>query len=144
MTDYDEAYDIIDPWLYSVLSADSTIVAAVGDRLASSLSGEALAPPYITWEIPSTRSIRGVGGVLLDTDSLVNIKAVTQGTSFGDGSALRARMKALLDEKDATVSTPIAASLTSFWETNFRYPEVTEGVPYRHVGAAYRIRAVAL
>lgn len=144
MTDYDEAYDIIDPWLVAVLSADSTITTTVGTRLASSLSGEVLDPPYIVWEIPSTRSIRGVGGVLLDTDSLVNIKVVAQGTSYGVASALRARMKALLDEKDATVSTPIAASLSSFWETNFRYPEVTEGVPYRHVGAAYRIRAVAL
>lgn len=144
MTDYDEAYDIIDPWLVSVLGGDATITAAVGDRISSGLSGAGLATPYITWDIASTRSIRGVGGVLLDTDSLVNVKVVTQGTTYGAGSAVRARMKALLDEKDATVSSPIAASLSSFWETNFRYPEVDEGVPYRHIGAAYRIRAVAL
>lgn len=144
MTDYDEAYDIIDPWLTSVLSGDTTITTAVGSRISSGLSGAILDVPYITWDVVSTRSVRATGGVLLDTDSLVNIKAVAQGTTWSQASSLRARMMALLDERNVTLSTPIAASLSSYWESNFRYPEVDEGVPYRHVGSAYRIRAIAL
>lgn len=144
MTDYDEAYDIIDPWIVSILGSDSTITTAVGDRLASGLSGQTLATPYITWDVASTRSIRATGGVLLDTDSLVNIKVVTQGTSWGQASGLRARIKTLLDEKNVTITTPLAASLSCYWETNFRLPEVSEGVPYRHAVSAYRIRAIAL
>lgn len=144
MTDHIESYDIVDPWLYEVLSTDAFITTRVGTRISSGLDGSGAKPPYITWDSVSVRSIRGIGGVLLDTDGLYTIKAVTQGSSYGDAAALAARIRTLLDEKNVTRTLPIPASLSCYWDLEIRYPEVTEGVQYRHMGGTYRIRAVAL
>lgn len=146
MTDILESTDIIDPWLYSVLHGDSVLNAAVGGRFINTLSSSKVATPYITWTAASTRSVRGIGGILIDTDSLYDIKAVTNEPGFTQASALAARIRALIEtiNSSVTVATPFPASLTCFWENEIRYPEVTEGVQYRHLGATYRIRAAAL
>lgn len=144
MTDILESTDIIDPWLYSVFSGDSTLTSIVGSRLVNTLSPSKVATPYIAWTAASGRSVRGIGGVLLDTDNLYDIKAVTSEPGFTQASAIAARIRKLIDVKNVTITTPFPASLTCFWETEIRYPEVTESVQYRHLGATYRLRAIAL
>lgn len=144
MTSYIESYDIVDPWIYGTLSTDTFIVSKVGTKINSGLDGSGTTVPYITWDSISTRSIRGIGGVLLDTDGIYNIKAVTQSGSYADSAAIAARIRELLDEKNVTRTIPIPASLDCFWEMEIRYAEVAEGVPYRHFGGTYRIRAIAL
>lgn len=146
MTDILESTDIIDPWLYSTLHGDSVLNTAVNGRFINTLSPAKVAAPYITWDVASTRSVRGIGGILLDTDSLVNIKAVTNEAAFAQAGALAARIRALIEtiNTSITVVSPFPASLTCLWETEIRYPEVTEGVQYRHLGATYRIRAALL
>lgn len=145
MTDILESTDIIDPWLYSTLSGDSVLNTAVGGRFINTLSPGKVVTPYITWTASDTRSIRGIGGVLLDTDSLYDIKAVTNEPGFTQASVLAARIRALLEtiNRSVTITTPFSASLTCLWESEIRYPEVTEGVQYRHLGATYRVRASA-
>jgi hypothetical protein len=144
VTDHVESYDIVDPWLYEVLTADTFIASKVGTKVSSGLDGSGIKAPYATWDSVSVRSIRGIGGVLLDTDGLYTIKAVTVGSSYGDAAALAARFRTLLDEKNVTRTVPIPASISCYWENEVRYPEVAEGVQYRHFGGTYRIRAVAL
>lgn len=143
MTDYDESYDIVDSWLATTFAADATLTGIVGSRIAAGLSGLELDTPYLTWDVEDFRSVRGVGGALLDANGIVVVKAVAQGTSYGVASSIRARVKGLLDDKNVTLASP-PAHVTSHWETNFRYSEVHEGVPYRHVVARYRMHAVFL
>jgi Protein of unknown function (DUF3168) len=144
VTDTLESTDIIDPWLYSTLSTDAALIALVGARISNTLSSIPLTTPYITFDAASTRSIRGVGGVLLDTDSLYNVKAVSMSGSFNQASAIAARIRKLLDRANVTISTPVPATLACFWELEIRYPEVLEGVQYRHLGGSFRIRAITL
>jgi hypothetical protein len=146
VSDILESTDIIDPWLYSTLHGDGVLNTAVGGRFVNTLSSGKVATPYVVFSATSTRAVRGVGGVLLDTDSLYEIKAVTNEPGFTQASALAARIKGLIEtiNRSITISTPFPASVTCFWETEIRYPEVTEGVQYRHLGGLYRIRACAL
>ena len=144
MSEILESTDIIDPWLYSTFSGDSTLAAVIGTRIINTLSAQKFATPYVAWDVASTRSIRGVGGTLLDTDSLVNIKAVTNESGFGQAAAIAARIRALIDKVAVTITLPFPASLTCYWDTEIRYAEPVEGVEYRHLGGAYRIRAIAL
>jgi hypothetical protein len=139
-----ESYDLIDPWLFGVLSNDSFITSKVGNRISSSLSGAGIKTPYITWEVSATRAVRGISGVLLDTNSLVDITAVTSEAAWKDAALIAGRIRTLIDRKNVTISTPIPASLACFLENEIRYPDVTEGVQYRHLGGAYRVLAVAL
>lgn len=140
-----ESTDIIDPWLFGVLSGDSVLAGMVGTRISNTLSIVPLATPYITFSASSPpRAVRGVGGTLHDTDSQYTIKAVGTGGSFNQVAAIAARVRTLIDQSNVTISTPIAASLSCYWELEIRYPEETEGVPYRHLGGIYRVRAIAI
>jgi hypothetical protein len=139
-----ESYEIIDPWVFSTLANDPAVHAVFGDRISNGLSASAWTDPYVVFTEESTRSVRGVGGTLLDTDSIYTIVGVARGTSYSVISTGMKRVRELLDERNVTVSAPVAASIACFWESGIRAPEVSEGVPYVHLGAAWRIRAMAL
>jgi hypothetical protein len=147
MPDYNEAEDFIDPWIFTTLSTDPTLQGLVGNRISNTLSTSELAAPYVTFSVPSTRPVRGISGVILDTDSLVPVKAVSQSGSWTEAGAIAARIRFLLDKQGITVNpptTPVPIDMASWWEFDERYPEVTEGVWYRHLVTTFRIRAVPL
>jgi hypothetical protein len=147
MTEILETSDLIDAWLYSTLSTDATLISLVGDRIVNTASPVELGYPYIVFNSASTRPIRGVGGVVIDTDSLYDIKCVTEEASYEQASNIAARFRLLLDKANVTTSpplTPVMASIACWWELEIRFPEIQEGVWYRHLGGTYRIRAVEL
>lgn len=147
MTDILESTDLIDPWLYSTLSTDSTITSLVNGRISNTLSQDELDTPYITFMSSAARAVRGVGGTLLDVDAQYQIKAVSQSGSFDQASSIAARIRALLDRKNVTTTsplTPVPATIACWWELEIRYPELHEGYWYLHLGAQYRIRATVL
>jgi hypothetical protein len=147
MTDLLETTDLIDPWLYSTLAGDSVIQSLVGSRISNTQSTDELAAPYITFSSSAARAIRGVGGTLLDVDAQYQIKAVSQSGSFNQASAIAARIRTLLDQRSVTTAsplTPVPSTIACWWELEIRYPELSEGNWYRHLGAQYRIRATVL
>lgn len=147
MTEILESADLVDPWIYTTLLEDSVIQSLVADRIINTQSSDEVAAPYIVFDAASTRAVRGVGGVLLDSDSLYNIKAVSRSGSFNESGTIAARIRYLLDRKNITTApptTPVPASIASYWDVEIRYPELHEGAWYRHLGASYRIRATVL
>ena len=136
-----EHYDLVDKWIASTLSTDATLVALTGGRIGSDLSSETWIGDYLTWSAQSTRMIRSISGEMLDSDSLFAIVARTQGGSFGPAVAISSRVRALLDNRSATVT---GGSISCFMESSDRLAETVKGVPYRNVGGLYRIRAVSI
>lgn len=135
-----ETVDIIETWLYGVLSGDSTLSGLVGGRISNTLSSTALTPPYVTFLMQSSRDVTGHSGDRISTDNLYIVKAVSQTASWAQGRALAARIDLLL-HRPASVVTTGGGSLSCTREQIVQYPEVQDSIQYRHIGGIYRIRA---
>jgi hypothetical protein len=70
------------------------------------------------------------------------VKAVAQTATWNDVESIAERIDTLLQQPH-TVITRARGSLTCIRESIISYPEVNDGVQYRHLGAIWRIRASA-
>jgi hypothetical protein len=139
-----ETTGIIDPWLWATLSEDATLIGLIGDldHLSGTLSTAPLPLPYVTFMCQSSRDVGGVGGIRISTDNLYIVKAVAQGGTWDDVNQIAGRIDSLI-HRPSSVMTEGSGSLTCVRESIVQYPEVTEGLQYRHLGGIYRIRASA-
>lgn len=136
-----ETIDLVEPWIYSRLQ-DSTLLTLIGglDHISGTLSVDELPSPYVTFLMQSSRDIQGNAGQIISTDNLYMVKAVAATASWNDVAAIASRLTTLF-HLPYTVVNVTGGSLTSTRENIIQYPEITEGVQYRHLGAVYRIRA---
>lgn len=139
-----ETVDMVEPWIYDRLASDSQILALVGvDSISGTLSATPLTPPYVTFLMNSTVDvITAAGGDRISTENLYVIKAVAASGSWDDVRAAANRIDALFHLPN-TVVTLGGGSLSSIRERVVSYPEIDEGVQYRHLGGIFRIRASA-
>jgi hypothetical protein len=141
-----ETVGLVEPWIYAKLIADENGSTGVADlidvdSISGTLSAVPLTPPYVTFLMNSTTDIiTGAGGARISVESLYVIKAVAAGGSWDDVVALAERIDALFHLPN-TVVTLSGGSLSSIRERVISYPEVDEGVQYRHLGGIFRIRA---
>lgn len=138
-----ETVEIADTWLYGTLSADGALAALVGDRVSGTLSGTPLGTPYVTFLCQSAVDILGVGGQRISVDTLYEVKGVAQASSWDDVLPIARRISVLLHRPGEVMQVSGAGSLTCTRERMIQYPEVDDGVQYRHLGAIFRIRASA-
>jgi hypothetical protein len=131
---------VIEPWLYDLLSTDSEIIALVGDAVSGTLSGELLTTPYVTFLMQDHTDIQGVGGEEIMGDCLYMVKAVDRAGGWDTVGPIARRIHALLHRPHTNISLS-NGSLTTIRERIIQYPEVQEGVQYRHLGGIYRIQA---
>lgn len=139
-----ETTGIVDPWIFSTLSEDPTLMGLIGglDHLSGTLSPVPLVPPYVTFLCQSSRDIVGVGGVRISTDNLYMVKAVVQESTWENATEIASRIDYLINRPNS-VMTESSGSLSCVRESIIQYPEVEEGLQYRHLGGIYRIRASA-
>jgi hypothetical protein len=131
---------VIEPWLYDLLSTDSEIVDLVGESVSGTLSGELLATPYVTFLLQDHGDIQGVGGIEIMGDCLYMVKAVDRASGWDTVGPIAARIHALLHRPHTNITIP-NGSLTTIRERIIQYPEVNEGIQFRHLGGIYRIQA---
>lgn len=139
-----ETIDVVEPWLYATLTGDATLTGLVGQAIIGTLSGDAVAPPYVVFSHVSSRDVLGTGGVRTQVDCLYTVKAVARAASWDAVRPIAARVGVLLGGADPTVVRTVTTAngdLTCVREGIVQYPEVTEGAQYRHLGATWRIRA---
>ena len=137
-----ETVDLIEPWLYSVISTDATLLSLLGgvEHISGTLSLDELPLPYVTFLMTSSRDIEGNAGLIISTDNLYQVKAVAASGSWDDVIPIAARLKALLYHPGQVINVS-GGSLSCTREQIIQYAEITEGVQYRHLGASWRIRA---
>jgi hypothetical protein len=142
MTDALETVDLVEPWIWSLLSADSSLLSIIGglDHISGTLSIGDLPVPYVHFGLVSTRDIQGNTGIIIANESLYQIKAVDATGSWDDLIPAASRIKALFHLPSQVVNVT-DGSLSSIRELGIQYSEITEGVQYRHLGAQFRIRA---
>jgi hypothetical protein len=136
-----ETVDLIEPWIYSTLTGDDDLLALVGEAsISGTLSVGDLEPPYVTFLNQSSRDVQGNAGQIISTTNLYMIKAVARTGSWDDVRPIAGRIFTLFHLPNREIDVP-GGSLTSHRENIIQYPEITEGVQYRHLGAVFRIRA---
>lgn len=141
-----ETVALIEPWIYSVLAGDATLLGLVNDG-AASISGTAsptpLPTPFVSFSFDSGLDVlTGAGADRIALNALYLVKAVAATGSWDDVAPVAARVDALL-HRPYQVMTVAGGSLSCSREKIVQYPEVNEGVQYRHLGGLYRIRASA-
>jgi hypothetical protein len=137
-----ETVDLIEAWLYDVLSHDDTLVGLVEGRVSNSLSSAPLKAPYVTFLMQSSRDVTGHSGDRISTDNLYIVKGVSQDGSYDEAREIAARISMLLHRPASRVSLT-GGSLSCTREQIVEYPEVQDAIQYRHLGAIFRIRASA-
>src|SRR5690349_11900695 len=128
-----ETVGMIEPWIYDRLSTDTQILSRVGvDSISGTLSATPLVPPYVTFLMNSNQDlVTGAGGDRISVETLYVIKAVAASGSWDDVLALATRIDQLFHLPN-TVVTLSGGSLSSIRDRVIEYPEVDEGVQYRH------------
>lgn len=137
-----ETVDIVEIWLNETLSGDLDLVNLVGgiDNIVGTLAPEVINPPYVAWLCQSAIDKTGNAGQIIAADTLYEVKTVAQTGSWDDVRPIAQRVHELLHRPGEVVTTDIG-SLSCVRERIIQYPEVDNGVQYRHLGGIYRIRA---
>lgn len=135
-----ETVDVIDPWLWSRLTGDATLMGLVGgqEKVVGTLAHAAVDPPYVAFFLSSARDIYTVPQIRVQVDAIYTVKAVTVGASWEVTGPLAARIDELLD--GVNVTTP-NGTLSCVRDGIVQYAEVEQATQYRHLGATFRIRA---
>jgi hypothetical protein len=138
-----ETVDLIEPWIWSTLSTDSALLGLVPiDSISGTLSATELTPPYVTFSMNSIFDvITGAGGDRIGVEALYLVKAVSADGSWDVIAPIARRLNVLLNKPYEVVTLPDGGSLSCLRDRIIQYPEVNEGVQYRHLGGLYRIRA---
>lgn len=133
---------IADEWLVAILSADATISAAVGARIYSEMAPEDAIFPCIIFSMrPTARDVMGVGPNRIMAHLVYSIQAVGQYESYSPLQAIADRIDVLLHGAKGNVASGAGSVLGCVRDGELRYPEVEDGVQYRHLGGLYRIMA---
>lgn len=127
-------------WLYSVLSADSTLAGLVSTRIYSYLAPDGSALPFVTYSYQGGRDVIVIGGVRIMNSGLYQVKVVTQSNSMvGATETIATRIDDLLTRATGTVTGAII--LACVREQPIGYVENSNGLRYNHAGGLYRIVA---
>jgi hypothetical protein len=136
-----ETIDLVEPWIYGQLMDDDLLMLLGGvDHVSGTLAVAELPTPYVTFLMQSSRDIQGNAGQIISTDNLYVVKVVGATASWDDISPVATILASLFHLPHTVIDVP-GGSMTSTRENIIQYPEITEGVQYRHLGAVYRIRA---
>lgn len=135
-----ETTDVINPWLYQRLAGDS-LLNGMTTTIAEGIVLGQTTGTWVVFMLESARDITTHDGVIIDVDAIYLVKAVARAASYDAVRPAAKRVHALLHRARATTAS---GSLTCTRESIVQYPELDDGVQYRHLGGRYRFRADAL
>jgi hypothetical protein len=136
-----ETVEVIEPWLFSLLSLDATLEGMVGDRIVGTVADDELNDPYVVFSLNSTRDVNGIGSLRVMTDNLYVAKVVGRVQAWEPLLPIARRVTTLLE--GATGSTVAGHVLGVRREQVVQYVEVDAGQQWRHVGGLFRVWASA-
>lgn len=135
-----EPIKVIEPWLYKVLSGDTVIAAAVNDRVVNTLAAAGVDSPYVFFDQATTRDRRLSTGVRIWNESIYQVKLVMATASWVPMLPIAERIDLLLDRPNEVIETEHGV-LECVRERTVEYPEMVQGIQYRHLGGQYKIKA---
>jgi len=130
----------VEQWLFSVLTGDTALAAAIGARVyVGAAPNTATFPLVIFAQISPGDDLRGVGPVRVWGEPLYVVKAVGQGQSVQSLAPLADRIDAVLHAVSGTVSDGRIHFCER--ERGFRRTEVIGDQFFQHLGGEHRVGA---
>jgi hypothetical protein len=126
-------------WIVQTLLADSTITAAVGQKVFDTEAPQGALTPYILVEEYFSRDIMGVGIVRVKADLQYIVKYVKQSMSFVEMEPIADRVDFLLHGGSGT-PTGGGSILACQRLRTLKYAEPDEGLTFRHLGGIYFVQ----
>lgn len=130
--------------LYGKLSGDSTLTNMLGTAASGYTKGiyhhdapEDAAFPFVVFSKSSGVPTEAFAKPSAYETDVWLVKAIDRNTTADTAEAINARVTALLN--DATLSISGGTLLYLRRQSDVDYPEMVEGITYRHVGSLYRL-----
>lgn len=141
-----ETSDLIEPWIYSTLSADPEMQSLVGTQIYGALTPDELTGVYVNFQLLSVRDVMGIGTSRISVDAIYQVQAVDQVTTQVPLIPIARRINQLLDGANVSFN---GGYLTCVRETILSRPQVISdagqtrggGQAFWHLGSTFRIRA---
>lgn len=130
---------VVEEWLYTVLSGDAVLSAAVGGRIYGYVAPTGAALPYVIYQQQAGRDIAGVGPARIMSTFSYIVKCVAKGNSFAGIEVAANRIDAVLQA--ASGSNVRGTVIACVREAPFALVESTDTGQYRHLGGSYRLWA---
>lgn len=126
-------------WLYDTLSNDSEVTDLVDTRIYQDVAPQGSTTPYIVYQASGqANDLMVVGQIRVWSDGLWTVKVVDQSNSYASADAVYTKVDLALHRGDGTATGGIVHTATR--EQTFSYPEIDQGVHYKHIGGVYRIQ----
>ncbi len=133
-------------WLFSKLIGDATLTALLGGSVAPRIyvdtapqtGTETVYPILLMIAAAPGRPVTGVGATIILFDELWMVKGVAKGSSYAALGPIVNRVDVILHRSSGVTTSGIVVACTE--ENLVHYPEVYNGVEYKHLGRYYRIR----
>jgi hypothetical protein len=130
----------IEKWLYSYLTADSTLNGMVGGRFYGPAVKTGTAFPYITWDMQSNTRVNGNAAGWLMTKSRFQVKVVAKGGMTDAVSAIADRLETLLDKREITANG-ITFSVLPVTDINYVVQGQDAEIRFLHYGGIFEFDA---
>ena len=132
----DESY-VADTWLYSTLSGDAALAAAV-TGFYSDVAPQEATFPYVIYSFQGGHDVGTVNATRIWSSLLYQVKVVSNASSFGAIAAIVRQIDSLLHRTSGTPSGGVVVSCDR--QDPLRYVEFTAGKQYLHLGGLYRLQ----
>lgn len=127
----------IDKWLYSVLHADATLLAAAPGDVHADAAPRGTAFPLVIFSLQDAFDGMGVNGTRILVRATYQVKVVGQGASYNALDTAASRIDTLLHRTSGAVSGGTIYGCVRV--EPLRYREDIDGVEYRHLGGFYEL-----
>lgn len=128
-------------WIFGRLTGDATLQGLIGSRVydAIDMSGSNVYPYVIIAHMDPLDLLRGVGPVIIAGAGMYLVKAVGKTRSISGLVPIVQRVQALLHDQAGPAPMGGGQVLACTLESGVDYPELSDGVMYRHLGGVYRV-----
>lgn len=131
----------VDEWLKTTLAASAPLAALVSTRIYGYVAPQGTTGNMVIYNWMGGSDLVAVSGYRALVNGLWQVKAVTQSNSFAQAKAIMDIVDGLIHRQ--TGSTSDSLILACVRESPVQYPEITNGIQYRHLGGLYRIQITA-
>ncbi|NPV85986.1 MAG: DUF3168 domain-containing protein [Anaerolineae bacterium] len=124
-------------WVVGLLREDATMQSLVAGRIYSGVVPQSAVYPFVLVQRVSSRTVMGVGTAVIMWDELVMVKGVDKAESYSTLETIMNRVRGVLHGASGDVTNGIVIGCVE--ERTIMYPEVVDGVQYRHLGIEFRV-----
>lgn len=128
-------------FIFNRLDPDEVLDGLIDGRFYSDVAPEGTPSPWVVYQCqtPESRSVRGLGGVIIMLDEIYTIRAICEGSDYAPIKPIAERIVDLLHNYHGPVTDGYVLACQFLGPV--KYFTVENGIQYRHLGGTFRINS---